>query len=154
VRYYGPAKVTATASAITNLIRVQAFASPDFTGLPAGEGYVTTTNGLNSTTDATTPNARLIGLKPGMYYLRAFVDSDGDCAWSRWETWGSGRAAVPPPGGNAPLATILMEDMDTNGNQFPDSWEWNTYKSLTSAVPATGGYSTRVNTNLSAHVEW
>ena len=154
VRYYGPAAVTAYAKSITNIVRVQAFASPDFTGVPSGEGYVTMTNILHSTTDATTPNARLIGLKPGMYYLRAFVDSDGDCAWSRWETWGSGRAAVPPPGGNAPLATILMEDMDTNGNQFPDSWEWNTYKSLTNAVPATGGYDTRVNPNLSAHVEW
>ena len=67
VRYYGPAKVTATASAITNLIRVQAFASPDFTGMPAGEGYVTMTNRLNSTTDATTPNATILGLKPGSF---------------------------------------------------------------------------------------
>ena len=153
VRYYGPATVTATASAITNLVRVQAFASPDFTGMPAGEGYVTMTNSLHSTTDATTPNATIIGLKPGTYYLRAFVDSDGDCAWSRWETWGAGRAAVPPPGGNAPLAKILMEDMDTNGNLYSDAWEWNAYGSLTNAVPATGGYETRVNTNLSAQVQ-
>ena len=159
VRYYGygafgPGR-TANATALTNVIRVQAFTSPDFTGMPAGEGYVTNVTTLASTLNVTTPNAVILGLKPGTYYLRAFLDSDGDCAWSRWETWGAGMAAVPgEEGAQGACPTIFLEDMDVNGNLFPDVYEWSATGSLTNTPPATGGYDTRVNPNLSSHVEW
>ena len=159
VRYYGPANLTANPGVLTNLVRVQAFTSPDFTGMPAGEAYVTTTNGISSTTDATTPNARIIGLKPGTYYLRAFVDSDGDCAWSRWETWGYAnnvgtdakslyepRAVTVASGVSVPEATIFMEDMDTDRDGLPDAKEWNDHASLAvRSAPGGNSFFTRVN---------
>ena len=167
VRYYGPAKVTATASAITNLIRVQAFASPDFTGMPAGETYVKSVAGIASTTDVTTPNALILGLKPGTYYLRAFIDSDGDCAWSKWETWGyanyvntdatslyAPRAVTVGLGAPAPEATIYMEDMDTDKDGLPDAKEWNDKSSLAARTAPTGNtFFTRVNPNFASTVK-
>ena len=85
VRYFGPAKVGT--GSLTNLIRVQAFTSPDFTGVPAGEAYVTNVAEIASISNLAV-NATIIGLKPGSYYLRAFIDTDGDGRWSRWESWG------------------------------------------------------------------
>ena len=97
VRYFGPGTV---ATGKTNgLIRVQAFTSPDFTGMPAGEARVKNTSKLasidgshdtcidDSGDDA---NAVILGLKPGTYYVRAFIDTDGNATWSRWESWGYG----------------------------------------------------------------
>ena len=89
VRYFGPAKVSAAAQ-LKNGIRVQAFTSPDFTGMPVGEGRVTRIDDIASVGDIE-PNALILGIKPGVYYLRAFIDTDGDGAFSRnWESWGYG----------------------------------------------------------------
>ena len=168
VRYYGPAKLSANAAALTNIIRVQAFTSPDFTGTPAGEAYVTTTNSINSATDVTTANALILGLKPGMYYLRAFVDSDGDCDWSRWETWGyanyvsdtnavyryTPRAVAVEKGAPVPMAVIFMEDMDTDRDYLPDAMEWNLYTSLAKRSAPTGNtFFTRVNPTFATSVQ-
>ncbi len=89
VRYFGPANVTASAQ-LSNSIRVQAFTTPDFSGMPAGEGRVTRIDDISSVGEIE-PNAVIMGLKPGVYYLRAFIDTDGDGAFSRtWESWGYG----------------------------------------------------------------
>ena len=169
VRYYGygafgSGRVTANATALTNVIRVQAFTSPDFTGMPAGEGYVTNVATLASTLNVTTPNAVILGLKPGTYYLRAFLDSDGDCAWSRWETWGYAnyvgtdakslyvpRAVVVANGAAVPEVTIYMEDMDTDRDGIPDIKEWKDNASLAARSAPTGNtFFTRVNPNFAA----
>ena len=166
VRYYGPAWVTATPGALKDIIRVQAFESPDFTGMPAGEAYVTDISAYASTTDATTPNALILGLNPGTYYLRAFIDSDGDGAWSRWETWGYlnnvGRnmkdlytpiSVVVENGKPAPDATIFMEDMDTDRDNFQDAKEWNENASLdVRGAPDGDTFFTRVNPYFLDHM--
>jgi hypothetical protein len=81
---------------------VQAFDSPDFTGVPAGEGYVTDVTTLKSE-KTMSANVKLFGLKPGTYYLRAFIDTDGDGVWSRWESWGYGNYV-----GAADAATVRL----------------------------------------------
>jgi hypothetical protein len=166
VRYYGPASVTATATALANIIHVQAFTSPDFTGMPAGETYVTDVANIASTTDVTTPNALILGLKPGTYYLRAYIDSNGDSAWSRWETWGyannvgtdakslyAPRAVTVTEGAAVPQATIFMEDMDTDRDWLADAKEWNENASLDVRSAPTGNtFFTRVNPDFAASV--
>ena len=49
VRYYGPSAVVSK----NYPIRVQAFATPDFSGAPVGEGYVSNTGSLSSTAEPT-----------------------------------------------------------------------------------------------------
>jgi uncharacterized protein (DUF2141 family) len=163
VRYYGPAQKTNDTEALKQLVRVQAFERPDFTGDPVGEAYVTNVADIASNSNLTV-NATILGLKPGAYYVRAFIDSDGDSAWSRWETWGYAnnvgtderylympRAVTVAVGEMPPETVVFMEDMDTDNDGIPDAKEWDDYGTLgakpigittgdgSDAIPETGG---------------
>jgi hypothetical protein len=169
VRYYGPAAVS------SGLIRVQAFETPDFSGEPAGEGYVTSSADLASTDAITNANATIIGLTPGTYYVRAFIDTVNDGKIStaedpagrtvKWESWGclcirdtpDGTMYVPravtvgPGRGEGDIIPIYIEDCDTDGDTLPDAWEWVTNGDLATYSSAeindsVAGFS--MNTNL------
>lgn len=89
VRYFGPGKVSSDAKTLKGMIHVQAFTSPDFTGEPVGEARVADITDL-ATTEGVGCKAVIRGLPAGTYYVRAYIDSDGDYALSKWETWGYG----------------------------------------------------------------
>ena len=139
VRYYGPAAVTNAA-----LTRVRAYTSPDFSGDPVGSAYVTDP-------DADGANCRLVGLPAGTYYLQAFVDSNGNGVWDKWESMGylcqrDGTTAdyLNPIsvtiGGSLGLGgvqVIYIEDADTDGDNLPDAWE---YVQATPAQRADGSF--------------
>ena len=170
VKYFGPATVSTNyASSAKGLIRVQAFTSPDFSGQPAGEGYAYDLSGLRAT-NSVTVNARITGLPVGTYYVRAFIDSNGDLLRSKWESWGyscyvgSTRTQVYDPqgytvaqGANETLqATVYVEDCDIDQDGFPDAWEYDqngdaTLKTIGAASGNT--FYTQVNTNLLATVK-
>lgn len=181
VRYFGPGTVATGRS--NDLIRVQAFTSPDFTGMPAGEAMVTDLSQLSSEGEIDV-NAVILGVKPGTYYVRAFIDTVGDAKWSQWESWGYGNyvgavdavaASVsrglaanvaatafpysPRPykvavGEEPPVAEIYIEDMDSDADHLPDIYEYNTEKSLTKRTTPTGAtFFTKVNTNLATTVK-
>lgn len=128
VRYCGPSAVTNDANA---LIRVRAYTSPDFTGAPAGGGFVD-----KSVTDGV--NCRLLGLPKGTYYLQAFIDSNGNGVWDKWESMGylcardgSTADSLNPVSvtfgdrfGLGEAVTIYIEDADTDGDNLPDAWEY------------------------------
>ncbi len=128
VRYCGPSAVTNDANA---LIRVRAYTSPDFTGAPAGGGFVD-----KSVTDGV--NCRLLGLPKGTYYLQAFIDSNGNGIWDKWESMGylcardgSTADSLNPVSvtfgdrfGLGEAVTIYIEDADTDGDNLPDAWEY------------------------------
>ena len=148
VKYFGALvdKLQTDVTLFTNLVRVQAFESPDFSGTPAGEAFVTNVADIASISNLTV-NATILGLKPGSYYVRAFVDTDYDCAWSQWESWGyanyvgtedtyvyTPRAATVAKGVAVPKVTVYIEDADTNGNGEPDSWEWDEKGTLGASV--------------------
>ncbi len=128
VRYYGPAVVTNDPNAI---VRVRAYTSPDFTGAVVGGGYVTTE-------DADGANCRLVGLPAGSYYLQAFIDSNGNGVWDKWESMGylcsrGGSTAdylnpvavtVGSAVGASEPVTIYIEDADTDCDNLPDAWEY------------------------------
>lgn len=115
VNYYGPKAVLAKLAATSTVgkIRVQAFGSPDFVGAPASETIVKTNGGV----------AKLLGLKAGIYYLRAYIDMDGDFVKSDWESWGSCEPIVVN-GETLPTASIVIEDADTDKDWLPDAWEY------------------------------
>lgn len=182
VKYFGPLVGSLSTSGLTlpNLIHVQAFTTPDFTGTPVGEAYVTDVESVSSIS-AVTVNAIIRGVKPGTYYVRAFVDTDSDRRKSFWETWGYGcyvgdgnapfitisrgnresdnvTAANFPytpqgytvaVGAAVPVATIYMEDADTDFDGFPDAWEMLTYGTLATRAPISGNtFFATVNPNL------
>jgi len=138
VKYFGPGAVDTDASKTNSKIRVEAYTSPDFSGDPAARTFVA----ADWTTADAMSNVRLVGLKPGTYYVRAFLDSDGDFKRSDWESWGyanyrgePGRAAdifTPKPVAissadlRAPLVNVWIEDADTDGDNLPDVWEYDT----------------------------
>ena len=121
-------------------LHVQAFTTPDFTGYPVAEAIVTnaTTSVLSGVSGA---QAKIVGLKAGTYYLRAYIDTDYDWTFDYWESWGylSQRdvasadetasifdpvsATVGPEVKGEPARTIYIEDRDTDGDGFPDVWE-------------------------------
>ena len=136
-KYFGPSLV-----ASNGVLRVEAFATPDFTGAPVARTYVRDMSTVNST-NAPAANATLIGLPAGKYYLRAWLDVTNSVAKgvSReidyFEPWGylssrDGSTAdmfrpvsvtVSSLAGEKTLAKLYIEDVDTNGNSLPDAWE-------------------------------
>lgn len=131
VKYAGPTNVLDRMTQLTQtngIIRVQAFPTADFSGEPIAQTFVTNVVG-SSVTDMTLtqPNARLRGLPAnGTYYIRAFIDSDGDFQHGAWESWGGTFEAIvlSISDTTAPSVTVYIEDADTDGDWIPDAYEY------------------------------
>ena len=136
VKYFGPGSVNTDVNVLTDTLRVEAYTSPDFSGEPAGRTFVR--NLANVTNAGNVVNATIVGLKSGTYYIRAFIDSDGDFKRSVWESWGyacprsdtgTGAAYAPTAvtigeGLATPTALVYVEDCDTDQDCLPDIWEY------------------------------
>jgi hypothetical protein len=140
VKYMGPGEVSTTS--VTNLIRVEAYTSSDFSGKPIACAYVkhADSRALANTVEL---NAMVTGLPLGKsYYMLAYIDTNGNGVRDDWESWGYGnfvgtdRKDVYTPrayelaskevhDGTVPDCVIYIEDADTNDNKIPDVWEWN-----------------------------
>ena len=130
---------TGPAAGLLDCVRVQAFASPDFTGDPIAETtlrYVDIRDSLSP--EGTDANAVLAGLPEGSYFLRAYIDTNGNGTHDEWESWGylNERDQASKPGIFNPVALtaaykplktnvrkLFIEDCDTDGDFFPDVWE-------------------------------
>ena len=128
VKYTGPNAVLASCdnlSTVSGKVRLQAFTTADFSGVPASQTFVTNKAEIADASH-TMANAKLIGLPAGTYYVRAYIDSDGNFQKDDWESWG--QAAVPVSvgaGHPAPLVGLYIEDADTNQDWVPDALEFN-----------------------------
>lgn len=137
VRYYGP-KVCVDESNV----RVEAYTTPDFTGDPVARGRVMARTSVSKTDAEHAANCTLIGLPKGTYYVRAWLDLNKSAYGTRYvredyEAWGyaCGREKAPAqPYAALPITIddvnagmkpvdIYIEDVDTNGNVQPDTWE-------------------------------
>lgn len=139
VKYAGPNKVLEKVEDLGDLkgkVRVQAFASADFTGVPLSETIVT--NELADTA-RTSANGKLYGLPMnGAYYLRSYIDSNGNGQKDDWESWGAAKTIVSA-GVTTPVG-IWIEDADTDDDWLPDAWEFamNNWKSTTGWIAKKG----------------
>ena len=92
-----------------------------------------------------TVNATLVGLDPGIYYVRGYIDMNTNARETygkervrdSWESWGyvsprDGYTAdmfmptaivIDDTLGTGDLFDLYIEDVDTNGNCLPDAWE-------------------------------
>ena len=175
VKYFGAlaeklSDKTTSMSTLTNLIHVQAFTTPDFSGLPVAETYVTNVSTIASESVIAT-NAVLRGVEcGGTYYVRAYIDTDADGVKSDWESWGYNcyvadnsikEVYAPRPVkvdyslNPSPVATVFIEDADIENDGFPDAWEMYTYGNLTDQEPVTGNtFFATVNPELKDKVDF
>lgn len=127
VKYTGPKSVIwrcDVADAVTGKVRLQAFTTADFSGVPSSQTFVTNRDEI-ANASLTMANARLIGLPAGTYYLRAYVDTNGNFQKDDWESWGQATVPVVVGAGHpAPLVRVYIEDADTNQNWVPDAIEY------------------------------
>lgn len=139
VKYYGPGLIDDTVAKTAGTLRVEAYTSPDFTGDPAGRTFVTD---LSSVTNVGgTVNATIVGLDAGNYYIRAYIDSDGDFEKDAWESWGyycaragensSSVIFAPLPvsvgfGLKTGTVSVYVEDTDIDQDCLPDVYEYDT----------------------------
>ena len=161
VKYMGPGKTSFSPSTLAGLVHVQAFESPDFSGEPAAEGFLQDGDIMTSKTNNAS-NCLIRGLPMGTYYVRAYIDSNGNNAFDEWESWGyvnyvavdASKLFTPRPieitvKSSTPSAIVYIEDMDTDGDGFPDVYEYDVNTSLEKLGPAAGNtFFTRVNPNL------
>jgi len=131
VKYVGPTLVAAKVAAksgdtyaLKGKVRVQAFERPDFSGEPVAETFVTE---RLTASDNALPNATLVGLPAdGTYFVRAFIDLNGNGKLDAWESWGALESAVTfgPDVAVAPSVGFYIEDADTDQDWLPDAWEY------------------------------
>ena len=137
VKYFGPGTVNTAVSTVPGTLRVEAYTTPDFSGEPVGRTFV---RDLASVTNAEHEvNATIIGLKPGTYYVRAFIDTDGDFERAAWESWGyacprgdTSTGAIFAPTAvtvgddlPTPSVSVYVEDSDVDQDCLPDVWEYD-----------------------------
>ena len=131
VKYAGPVGVLADATDLASakgIVRIQAFARPDFAGVPESQSFATNVTAIADTTTVAA-NARLCGLKAGTYFVRAYIDVNGNFKKDDWEPWGGMTEAVTVAPAKVPdTAVVWIEDADTDGDWLPDAWEWKEYK--------------------------
>ena len=149
VRYFGSEGIEG--NRLSNVI-VEAFDGPDFTGKPAASCKFSESTERVNTLTSSKQTVRLAGLKSGDWYVRAFVDRNGNGVKDSWETWGyankigTGESDLYTPVAckvegrqtTFPTAVVYMEDMDVNNNGVPDSCEED-FGADTRVVPMING---------------
>ena len=129
VKYAGPSIVLDKCDTMTTRkgkVVVQAFSTPDFSGDPLAQGMATEDVDELEVAEA---NAWLKGLPAkGTYFVRAFIDMDGNGRLSDWEPWGYAKDEVTLVNDGtmvtAPLVAVWIEDSDSDGDWIPDAYEY------------------------------
>jgi hypothetical protein len=120
VRYPGEAGLAGGAP-----IRVQAFRTRSFNGIPEAEKQISAPGSVT-----------LAGLEPGLYYIRAYVDQNNNRIRDVWESYGYVRdeTSITEPFrvvgvralelGLTQPATLTIRDADTDNDLIPDALEY------------------------------
>ena len=136
VKYFGAGAFSTTTSTMKGIVRVEAYSTPDFSGMPVARTVVR--DSASVTNESHAANVTFAGLETGTYYLRAYIDSDGDGKRSPWESWGyaCGRGdivtgaiyaptAITVGLGLSPLEVVYIEDTDVDQDCLPDVYEYD-----------------------------
>ncbi|MBQ5531404.1 MAG: hypothetical protein IIT98_05320, partial [Kiritimatiellae bacterium] len=135
VKYFGPSKALAAST-----VKVEAYERPDFSGEPAARAIATNKTSV-ADAESGAANAWLHGLsRGGTYYIRAWLDMNGSGAkgaadafeargWTCLREKDLDDPLVPAPvvfaydTGARQSVEVFIEDVDSNGNRLPDTWE-------------------------------
>lgn len=137
VKYYG----ALSEADLKGKVKVCAYLTAGFTGEPEAEFHMNTDEiRAMLSTNSKSINATLIGLTPsktvGSYYLMAYVDQNGNGKRDPWESWGYAnrygeitmgydpREIEVTEYSHMPGVNIVIEDVDTDQDWYPDAWEY------------------------------
>ena len=140
-----------TGPTATNLTMiVQAFQSPGFSGVADAQVQV----GYNCHTNAPATlkgSYTMKGLPNNVYYVRAFIDENGNRQLDSWEPVGYARVnnastdydllpvdLTGETGQSVSGVRVTIRDRDTDGDKLPDGWEWMYYGTLARGSLDTG----------------
>ncbi len=143
VYYFGKVSKGYGAGQTNNLtVIVQTFESAGFSGVADGQVQISYNCNTN-TPSAKKGNYLLSGLRNKAYYVRAFIDMNGNRTLDAFEPMGfarhpaTGTAYTPlrvDLSGQAGISVeniqVVIRDRDTDDDQLPDSWEWMYYGTL------------------------
>lgn len=160
VKYFG------AATTLADNVVLQAFNNRGFTGFPAAQySFAASQLGMITNTSLSATNAiAMRGLKPAVYYVRAFIDSNVNGILDTWESWGYAnyygenkslydvRPVEVVASAISPLVTIYIEDSDTDQDWFPDAYEYQLNGNLITLGPLDSWVyrgDSEINPNLS-----
>jgi uncharacterized protein (DUF2141 family) len=147
VKYFG-----AVTNTVADRVILQAFKNRGFTGYPAAQyTYSASQNTILTNQSLSVTNAiSLRGLAPGVYYVRAFVDSNTNSVMDSWESWGYANyygetksmydvrpIEVSYTASTKPV-TVYIEDSDTDQDWFPDAYEYELNRTASNFLELTG----------------
>jgi uncharacterized protein (DUF2141 family) len=147
VKYYGKAGGPNTITII-----LQAYKNAGFGGEPLAQITITNKPDTNTIAVLSGSNApapsitvtpfdkgayKFMGLRSGVYYIRAFMDMNGNGRADIWETQGFVANTAGRPRGNL-VGTgsiilnqdLALEDRDLDSDGLPDAWEWVNFGTL------------------------
>jgi uncharacterized protein (DUF2141 family) len=147
VKYFG-----AVTNTIADRVILQAFKNRGFTGNPAAQYvYSTSQNTMLTNQSLSVTNAIYMrGLTPGVYYVRAFIDSNTNSVLDSWESWGYAnyygdtkamydvRPIEVSYSALTPHVTVYIEDSDTDQDWFPDAYEYELNRTASNFLELTG----------------
>lgn len=147
VKYFG-----AVTNTVGDRIVLQAFKNRGFTGNPAAQyAYSVSQNSILTNQSLSVTNAiTMRGLTPGVYYVRAFLDSNTNSVMDSWESWGYAnyygenkaiydvRPITISYSALTPQVTVYLEDMDTDHDWFPDAYEYELNRTAANFLELTG----------------
>jgi len=170
VKYLGPA------ANLAGKVILEAFDNRGFTGDPAARFvFMGGTTQLALVTDptSTATNAFLRGLAQDTYYLRAFIDSNGNGVHDIWESWGYAnyygeqksmynvRPVEVKFSAVVPAVSIFIEDCDVDQDWFPDAWEYEqnpgSYPTFLGRIGPDNGWThgnAEINPDLTTSSSW
>ena len=126
VKYTGPNVVLTR----TPFVLVQAFETADFSGTPIAQARITDIASVRDATDIR-KNCTLVGLPFGTFYVRAYIDYNGNRIKDSFESWGFFNEPIELKRNQpAPVVCLYIEDSDTDNDCLPDAWEYAKYGNL------------------------
>ena len=128
IKYAGPSSVLDRISVTGDpkgKVRVQAFRSADFSGEPVSQACLFDKASAVDLAKLES-NVRLIGLPAkGTYFIRAYVDMNGNRVLDDWESWGCAKEPVVLGDQvTEPSVGLFIEDADTDNDLVPDGYEY------------------------------
>lgn len=148
----------------TSNIVVQAYTSSGFSGEPAAQIIMERARATAAVGDK--GMFKLQGLTQGNYYIRAFIDQDGDKKLDDWESWGFVKDSESPYANdyeprriflsdNTDGYELIIRDKDTDNDRLPDAWEYEKNGDLLTSGPGgVNGYTDKDNDGLSDMEEY
>ncbi|MBA4386374.1 MAG: hypothetical protein C0404_00225, partial [Verrucomicrobia bacterium] len=140
VYYNGKARHGFGVLATNMVIMVQVFNSVGFSGIPVAQVQIPP-SGITEINGRIVATYDVLGLPSGKYYVKAFLEQNGNRQLDTWEAWGFSNDILLDSAPNTvdlsdstPVRAagigVMLRDRDTDNDRLPDAWEYQYYGNL------------------------